>query len=417
MKRWSSFVVGCTIALMGLSTNVGAQITPPTDPTVAQASTPVPTVNHSFPQPPTINAKAYLLIDVNTGQVLAEFNADMPVEPASLTKLMTAYLVFEALHTNRLRLDQTLFISNRARYIEGSRMFVEENDQVLVEDLIKGMIVQSGNDATIALAEGIGGSIENFVAMMNKKAQELGMHNTTFMNPEGLNAPGHLTTARDLATLSMRLISDFPDEYKYYALTEFTYQPKPDAKPIRQPNRNRLLAIDPSVDGLKTGHTSTAGYCLVASSAREFPNLSEKRRLLSVLLGAESDNMRTQESQKLLNWGFQAWDNIQIIAANTALVTPNVWKGSKATANLGSLKPITISIPRGMGSNLTTSATYTEPLLAPLSRGQEIGELALTLNTPTGSVHIGTYKLVVLEDVEEAGFFGRLWDSFRLAIQ
>lgn len=412
MKRWSLWFISCSIAVTSLITNAWAQApAPETSPTTA------PTIFPGFPQPPAIAAKSYLLIDTNTGQILAEKDADLPIEPASLTKLMTAYLVFEALHSNRLKLDQTLLVSSRARNMEGSRMFVEENALVAVEDLLKGMIVQSGNDATIVLAEGVGGTVDNFVTAMNQKAQALGMRNTTFMNPEGLNVPGHLTTARDLALLSMRLMQDFPQEYKYYSIKEFAYQPKPDVKPINQPNRNRLLFIDPSVDGMKTGHTSTAGYCLISSSSRKFPNMNDNRRLLSVLLGAESDNARTQESQKLLNWGFQAWDDIQLITANTPVVSSPVWKGALSEVSMGAADTIIVSVPQGMANQIKTTATYTEPLLAPLAAGEHVGTLSVILETPNGTVQLGSYPLVTLEKVEEAGFFGRMWDAFLLWIK
>lgn len=417
MKRWGLWFISSSIAVTSLFTSAWAQ-TPSTEVEVpVPESAAVAAVLPGFPQPPEIKAKSYILIDTNTGQVLAEKDANALVEPASLTKLMTAYLVFEALQNNRLKLDQTLQVSARARHMEGSRMFVEENAWVSVEDLLKGMIVQSGNDATIVLAEGTGGSVENFVTSMNQKAQALGMTNTTFMNPEGLNVPGHLTTARDLATLSMRLMQDFPQEYKYYSIKEFAYSPKPDALPINQPNRNRLLFIDPSVDGLKTGHTSTAGYCLISSSSKKFPNMDENRRLLSVLLGAESDNARTQESQKLLNWGYQAWVDIQLITANTKVVSSPVWKGAASEINLGAANHIIVSVPQGMADQIRTTASYTEPLLAPLKAGENVGTIKVTLETPSGVVELGSYPLVTLEKVEEAGFFGRMWDSFLLWIK
>ncbi|MGL4668387.1 MAG: D-alanyl-D-alanine carboxypeptidase family protein, partial [Saezia sp.] len=400
MKRWGLWLISSSIALTGLFTTAWAQTATTDNITPA----PVPTMSAAFPQPPEIKAKSYLLIDVNTGQILAEKDADSLVEPASLTKLMTAYLVFEALHSKRLTLDQTLLVSPLARNMEGSRMFVEVNSWVSVEDLLKGMIVQSGNDATTVLAEGVGGTVDNFVTTMNQKAQALGMRSTTFMNPEGLNVPGHLTTARDLATLSLHLMRDFPQEYKYYSIKEYAYQPKPNVKPINQPNRNRLLFIDPSVDGLKTGHTSTAGYCLISSSSKKFPNMDDNRRLLSVLLGAESDNARTQESQKLLNWGYQAWDDIQLITANTQVVTAPVWKGVQTEVKLGSANTIIVSVPQGTANQIKTTAIYTEPLLAPLAKGADVGTLKVTLETPHGIVQLGTYPLVTLEEVEAAGF-------------
>lgn len=407
--RRLGFLLGAIILSVSSSMAV-AQESPSSAPVIASSAG-----NTVLPQPPGIDASAYLLMDVTSGQILAESNSDAPVEPASLTKLMTAYLVFDALQKNRLSLDQTLTVSARARNMEGSRMFIEQNAQVRVEDLIKGMIIQSGNDATVVLAEGVGGSVENFVDMMNKQARALGMLHTTYKNVEGLPEDGHITTARDLAILAVRLMTDFPEQYKYYSMKEFVYPPEGGKeKSIRQPNRNRLLFIDPSVDGLKTGHTSTAGYCLVASSAREFPNLQGRRRLVSVLLGAKDDAMRTQESQKLLNWGFQAWDDIKVADARVPLVRTKVWKGSVDEVKLGLAQTLIISIPRGLADKLKSSATYVEPLIAPLSTGTETGELKVTLETSNGSILVATRKLAVLETVNEAGFFGRMWDGMRL---
>lgn len=423
MKRLVSWMVACAVACAGVSTVwAQQQLTPAATAPVNVASAATPNsatpVNPALPLPPAIDAKAYLLLDLNSGQILAQNNADMQVDPASLTKLMTAYLVFDALQNKRITLDQKLTISARARNMEGSRMFVEMNSQVRVEDLIKGMIVQSGNDATVALAEGVGGTVENFVNLMNQQAQLLGMQNTTFKNPEGLTEPGHVTTARDLSILASRLIADFPQEYKYYSIKEFEYTPdRPNAAPIPQKNRNLLLFWDPTVDGLKTGHTDAAGYCLVASSARDFPNLSEKRRLISVVLGAKGERERAQETQKLLNWGFVAWDDVQLFSAGQAVVTPKVWKGSVSETKLGPANVVVASVPHGMAGNLKSSASYTDPLVAPLKRGQEAGELRVTLSTPSGDIALGVRKLVVLENVDEAGFFGRLWDGFWLWVR
>ena len=252
------------------------------------------------PQPPEVAAKAYLLMDVTAGQILAAKDADEPVEPASLTKLMTAYLVFDALKAKKLTLTQTLPVSERAWKMPGSRMFIDPKMQVPVEDLIKGMIVQSGNDATVALAEGVGGSVERFVQLMNDQAKALGLKNTGYKNPEGLTEAGHTTTARDLATLATRLMHDFPEYVHYYTIKKYRY---PGTPASNDSNRNLLLFRDPTVDGLKTGHTKAAGYCLVATAKRDFPNL-QGRRLVSVVLGASSEAARANESQKLLNWGY-----------------------------------------------------------------------------------------------------------------
>ena len=263
------------------------------------------------PQAPDIAARAYLLIDISASQVLAEKAADTAVEPASLTKLMTAYLVFDALRQKKITLQQTLSVSPKAWKMEGSRMFIDPKMKVPVEDLIKGMIVQSGNDATMVLAEGIGGTSEHFVEMMNTQAKALGMHNTSFKNPEGLTQTGHLTTARDLAILATRLMTDFPADVGYYAIKKYRYPGTPAAN---DSNRNLLLFRDPTVDGLKTGHTDAAGYCLVATAKRDFPNL-QGRRMLAIILGAASENARAEEAQKLLNWGYTAFDGIKLFDA------------------------------------------------------------------------------------------------------
>jgi len=275
-----------------------------------------------MPQPPEIAAKAYLLIDVTANQVLAAKDPDMAVEPASLTKLMTAYLVFDALRAKKLSLQQTLPVSERAWKMPGSRMFIDPKMQVPVEDLIKGMIVQSGNDATMALAEGVGGTPERFVQLMNEQAKAMGMKGTTYKNPEGLTEPGHITSARDLGILAQRLMRDFPEYVTYYAIKKYRYAGTPAANDT---NRNLLLFRDPSVDGLKTGHTQTAGYCLVATARRDFPNVGP-RRLLSIVLGAESENARANESQKLLNWGYTAFDAIKLFDAGQAVATPKSGK-------------------------------------------------------------------------------------------
>ena len=287
------------------------------------------------PQPPDIAARSYLLLDVSASQVLAEKAADTPVEPASLTKLMAAYLVFDALRQKKITLQQTFSVSPKAWKMQGSRMFIDPKMQVPVEDLIKGMIVQSGNDATMALAEGVGGTSEHFVDMMNAQ----------FKNPEGLTQAGHVTTARDLATLATRLINDFPGNVGYYAIKKYRYPGTPAAN---DSNRNLLLFRDPTVDGLKTGHTDAAGYCLVATAKRDFPNLKD-RRLLAIVLGAASENARAEEAQKLLNWGYTAFDGIKLFDAGQAVVTPAVFKGRAAQVGLGSRQAIVVAVPPGTG--------------------------------------------------------------------
>ena len=367
------------------------------------------------PQPPEVAAKAYLLLDVTSGQVLAAREADQPVEPASLTKLMTAYLVFDALKSGKLSLTQTLSVSERAWKMPGSRMFIDPKMQVPVEDLIKGMIVQSGNDATMALAEGVGGTEERFVQMMNDQARALGMKASSFKNPEGLTVAGHTTTARDLATLATRLMRDFPEYVPYYAIQRYRY---PGTPASNDTNRNLLLFRDPSVDGLKTGHTNTAGYCLVATARRQVPGLGEgaqgQRRLLSVVLGAASENARAAESQKLLNWGYTAYEAVRLSRAGAPLATPRVWKGTASQVKLGRPEGVVVSVPTGEGARLKTDIVRPEPLVAPLRRGQPVGTLRVTL--ASGAL-VAEVPLSVLETVDESGIFGRAWDALRLWIQ
>ena len=361
------------------------------------------------PQPPEIAARAYLLVDVTAQQVLAELDADKPIEPASLTKLMTAYIVFDALKAKKISLQQTFGVSERAWKMPGSRMFIDPKMKVTVEDLIKGMIVQSGNDATMALAEGVGGTVEHFVEMMNAQAKVLGMKSTGYKNPEGLTELGHTTTARDLGILASRLMQDFPDYVGYYAIKKYRYPGTPAAN---ENNRNLLLFRDPSVDGLKTGHTDAAGYCLIATAKREAPGVGQ-RRLLSIVLGASSENARATESQKLLNWGYTAFDAIKLFDGNQAVVTPAVWKGRGSTVKLGRLAPIVVAVPAGAAPRIQTQVARPEPLVAPLTRGQAVGALKVTLDQKP----LVDVPLVVLDAVEQAGFVGRAWDTVRLWVR
>ncbi len=367
-------------------------------------------------EPPEIAAKAYLLLDLTSGQELASRAADEPVEPASLTKLMTAYLVFDALKAKKISLQQTLPVSVRAWKMPGSRMFIDPKMQVPVEDLLKGMIVQSGNDATIALAEGVAGSVERFVELMNAQAQVLGLKNTNYLNPEGLTAPGHKTSARDLGALAARLIRDHPDYIRLYAIRKYRYAGTPAAN---ETNRNLLLFRDPTVDGLKTGHTEAAGYCLVATARRDFPNLASPvggkpgsggRRLLSVVLGASSETVRANESQKLLNWGFTAYDAVKLFDAGHAVVAPKVWKGRAEQVQVGSLAPIVVTVPAGAAARIKTTANFREPIIAPVEKGNSLGTLTVGLDEQI----LAQVPLVAIETVESAGPFGRLWDALRL---
>ena len=362
-----------------------------------------------MPAAPDIAAKTYLLIDISAGQVLAQQQADAPVEPASLTKLMSAYIVFDALKSGKITLQQTLPVSQRAWKMPGSRMFIDPKMQVPVEDLLKGMIVQSGNDATIALAEGVAGSVERFVQLMNDQAQSLGMRNTMYKNPEGLTEPGHSTTAQDLAILSQRLLKDFPDYIGYYAIKKYRYPGTPAAN---DSNRNLLLFRDPSVDGLKTGHTQAAGYCLIATAKRDMPGLAG-RRLLSIVLGAASENARAIESQKLLNWGFTAYDAVKLFDGNQAILTPPVWKSRQSTMPIGRPDPIVVAIPAGQIGKLKTEVARPDPLVAPFQRGQTVAQLKLTL----GDQPLPDVPLVSLQQVEQAGVIGRAWDAVRLWIK
>ena len=361
------------------------------------------------PQPPEIAARAYLLVDLTAQQTLAELDADKPIEPASLTKLMTAYIVFDALKAKKINLQQTFGVSERAWKMPGSRMFIDPKMKVPVEDLIKGMIVQSGNDATMALAEGVGGTVEHFVQMMNAQAKVLGMKSTGYKNPEGLTEPGHTTTARDLSILAGRLMQDFPDYVGYYAIKKYRYPGTPAAN---ENNRNLLLMRDPSVDGLKTGHTDAAGFCLIATAKRDAPGVGQ-RRLLSIVLGASSENARATESQKLLNWGYTAFDAIKLFDANQAVVTPNVWKGQGGQVKLGRFAPIVVAVPAGAAGRIQTQVARPEPLLAPLNRGQAVGALKVTLDQKP----LVDVPLLVLETVEQAGFVGRAWDTVRLWVK
>ncbi len=374
------------------------------------------------PQPPEIAARAYLLFDVTANQLLAEKDIDMPVEPASLTKLMTAYLVFDALRSKKIDLEQTLPVSERAWKMPGSRMFIDPKMLVPVEDLVKGMVVQSGNDATMALAEGVGGSVERFVQLMNEQAKALGMKATTYKNPEGLTEAGHTTTARDLSILATRLMRDFPDYVVYYALKTYRYPGTPAAN---DSNRNLLLFRDPSVDGLKTGHTDAAGYCLIATAKRDFsslgtpgaaagsPTATGSRRLLSIVLGAASENSRANESQKLLNWGYTAFEAVKLFDANQIVVSPTVWKGNSATVKLGRPQAIVVAIPAGTAGKLKTQVVRSEPLVAPFAKGQQVA----TLKISSGEQALIEVPLVALDAVEQAGVFGRAWDAVRLWIK
>jgi D-alanyl-D-alanine carboxypeptidase (penicillin-binding protein 5/6) len=350
------------------------------------------------PPAPDVAARAFVLMDYQSGQVLQAQKPDERVEPASLTKLMTAYITFTALKQGRIKLDQTLPVSEKAWRTEGSRMFIKLNTQVPVSDLMKGMIVQSGNDACITLAEGIAGSEEAFVVLMNREAQRLGMSNTHFMNATGLPHAQHYSTARDLALIAAALIHDFPEYYPLYSIKEFRYNN------ITQPNRNRLLWQDPFVDGMKTGHTESAGFCLITSAKRS------EMRLISVVLGANSDNARTAESQKLLNYGFQFYETYRLYQKGQTVATLPVYKGSENSVKTGFTRDVFLSLPKGYYAHAKVSLTSRQPLLAPLIPGQAVGTLTVNIE----SKPIITLPLQSLENVTVAGLFGRTWDSMKL---
>jgi D-alanyl-D-alanine carboxypeptidase (penicillin-binding protein 5/6) len=361
------------------------------------------------PVPPEVAARAYMLLDVTANQILAQKDIDMPVEPASLTKLMSAYLVFDALKSKKITLTQTFPVSLKAWKMPGSRMFIDPKMQVPVEDLIKGMIIQSGNDATMALAEGVGGSMERFVQMMNDQAKVLGMTRTSYKNPEGLTEPGHTTTARDLSILATRLMHDFPDEVKYYSMKQYRY---PGTPASNGNNRNLLLFRDPTVDGLKTGHTEAAGFCLVATAHRDMPNVGQ-RRLLVILLGTASESARANEGQKLLNWGYTAYEGVKLFDAGQAVVSPPVWKGTQNTLPLGQPGPIVVAVPAGTAGKIKTDVSRPDPLVAPFAKGQKVGTLRIT----AGDQPPLEVPLVALQEVPQAGLLGRAWDSIRLWIK
>ncbi len=356
-------------------------------------------VEAQTPQPPSVIGRAWIVADLSSGQLLAAENPDERFEPASLTKLMTAYLVFSALRDGKLALEQQLSVSERAWRAPGSRMFVEPKRPVAVEELVRGMVVQSGNDACIALAEAIAGSEDAFAQMMNRAAERLGMKSSRFANSSGLPDPQHYSTARDLHALAAALIRDFPEQYgNYYSQREFRYNN------ITQVNRNRLLWLDPSVDGMKTGYTEAAGYCLIASSKRG------QRRLLSVLLGSTSESTRAQESQKLLNWGFQFFDALRLYDKGQPVKEIEVWKGARGALKAGFRTPLVVTVPKGQAQKLKAELLSHSPLIAPVAEGQRVGTLRVTLDGRA----LGEYPVVALESIAAAGIFGRAWDTLRL---
>lgn len=357
--------------------------------------------------PPTIAARSWLLMDATSGQILAAHEPDLRIEPASLTKLMTAYLAFAAVRDKRVDLQQTVKVSVKAWKVDGdsSKMFIEPSTPVRVQDLLYGLIVQSGNDAAVTLAEAVVGDEAAFVDQMNRMAMRLGLKNTRFANPHGLPHADNYSTARDLSTLANRLINDFPDLYKIYSVKSFTYNK------ITQPNRNRLLWIDPTVDGMKTGHTQGAGYCLIATAKR--PNGSHgERRMLSVVLGTVSDSVRAQESEKLLNWGFQNFETRKIYSKGQVVLTSTVWKASIDQLKLGFNRDIYLTLPQGSRPKLSTQVERTDPLVAPIDKYAAVGTLKLLADDQ----EIHRVPLQALEPAPSATIIGRSIDTLRLLL-
>src|SRR5688500_11222821 len=398
--------------IVGIAATLAAcsDSSPTSEPAAALASLPAPIPGISpaavdspikpppIPAPPQVQARGYYLIDYLTGQVLAASNENQRLEPASLTKLMSAYAVFHALKDGRIKLTDMVTISPYARSQDGSRMFVDVGTQVSVENLIQGMIVQSGNDATVALAEHVAGSEPVFVDLMNQYAQQLGMVSTRFQNSPGMPSPEHYTTARDMALLARALIHEYPEYYKYYSQRSFTWNK------ITQPNRNGLLDRDSTVDGLKTGHTESAGYCLVSSALRN------GMRLVSVVMGSPSVRAREDASAALLNYGFNFYQTRKLYGNKAPVMTVQVWKGAADQVPLGVTQDIYITLPRGQENLLSAAADVPDPLFAPLSPAKAAGQLRITL----GDKVVGTYPLHPTQEVPEAGFFGRLTDDVKL---
>jgi D-alanyl-D-alanine carboxypeptidase (penicillin-binding protein 5/6) len=352
---------------------------------------------------PTVAAKSWILVDATSNQVIAAQDPDLRIEPASLTKIMTAYMVFSALKEKKLDLNQSVNVSTRAWKVDASssKMFIEPNKPVTINELLYGLIVQSGNDAAVALAEAVAGSEEAFVVQMNREAERIGMKSSHFANPHGLPSPENYATARDLSTVAARLISDYPEYYKtYYSTKSYTYNK------ITQPNRNRLLWLDPTVDGMKTGHTEAAGYCLISSANR--PNGTGQRRLISVVTGTASDQVRAQESLKLLNWGFLNFDTVKLYAKGQAIDTPVIWKGSQAQIKIGFDRDLYVTLPKGSAAKLKPALERKDPLVAPIAQNSKVGTVKMMLDGKA----IAEFPVLALEKVDQASIFGRAWDSF-----
>ncbi len=374
-----------------LTTTLSAQV--PNLPTPAVPSGPAP-----IPAAPVLGARSYILQDFYSQQILVEHNADMRVEPASITKLMTSYVVFKELAAGKIKLEDTVTVSETAWRTGGSRMFIDPAMSPTILDLIRGMVIQSGNDACVALAEHIAGSEEAFAGLMNHYSEELGMNGTHFINSTGLPHEEHYTTARDVARLSSAIINEFPDYYAWYSEKEFTFNE------IRQHNRNTLLWRDPAIDGLKTGHTESAGYCLASSALRD------GMRLVAAVMGSDSESSRASESQTLLNYGFRFYETIQLYEARTELAKAKVWKGTNEEVSTGLAQPLFITIQRGRYDDLSAKVELRSQLTAPLADGAVVGSINISLDDKA----IASLDLVTLAAIEEAGFMGRTWDGLML---
>lgn len=383
MKKYIALVVLCLLNLLSVETAMAQSLASP-----------------------TIAARSWLLLDTTSNQIIASENPDLRIEPASLTKIMTAYLVFEALRDKKLNMAQTVNVSVKAWKVDAdsSKMFIEPKTPVSINDLLYGLIVQSGNDAAVALSEAVAGSEEAFAELMNREVERMGLKATHFANPHGLPSPQNYSTANDLARIAQHLIIDFPDYYKtFYSTKSFTYNK------ITQPNRNRLLWLDPTVDGMKTGHTEAAGYCLVSSAKR--PNGSGERRLISVVLGATSDHVRAQESLKLLNWGFLNFDTVKLYAKNQAIGAPvEIWKGSQSTIKIGFTQDVYVTLPKGSAARIKPQLERKDPLVAPIAANAKIGTMKMMVDGKS----VAEFPVIALEGVAQASIFGRAWDSIRL---
>ena len=352
------------------------------------------------PDAPELNLKSYILIEPNTNTVIAEFNSDSEIEPASMTKIMTSYVVADQIANDLISLDDQVLISEKAWKMKGSKMFIEAGKKVSVSDLLKGIIIQSGNDASVAIAEYAGGTERGFVDLMNAYAGSLDMNNTIFQNSTGLPDDNHFSSAKDLATLTSDFIKKFPDIYSLYKEKQFTFNN------IKQLNRNKLLWRDDSSDGVKTGHTQAAGYCLVGSAKRG------DMRLITVVAGSDSDNNRFLASQRLLEYGFRFFATQKVLNANQEYKNINIWGGVKKSLGLGVLEDVSITLPRTSFKDLTVNYNYTNNIQAPIEIGQTIGTLEIVSNDEI----VFSTELVALQSIKSKGFFGRLWSKFVLWI-